>query len=187
MEVRDEELLRQLAEGDHSCLRALYDRYKSRLMTYAFYMLGDRSAAEDAVQETFLRVFRHARRFDQRKRCSTWIYSIAANLCRDELRRMARRRDIALPLPGGASEGHAAGRVTSPLRGAAGREFAGRLREELNALSAEQREVIALRYLDSMKYAEIAEIAGCPLGTVQSRLHAGLKILRERLRDFWGD
>jgi len=184
MEVRDEELLRQVAEGDHSSLRALYDRYKSRLMTYASYMLGDRAAAEDVVQETFLRVFRHAGRFDQGKRCSTWIYSIAANLCRDELRRMVRRRNLTLPLLGDASEGHAAGRMTSPLRGAAGREFTGRLREELSALSAEQREVIVLRYLDSMKYAEIAEIAGCPLGTVQSRLHAGLKILRERLKDF---
>ena len=55
MEVRDEELLRQVAEGDHSSLRALYDRYKSRLMTYASYVLGDRPAAEDVVQETFLR------------------------------------------------------------------------------------------------------------------------------------
>lgn len=187
MEVKDEELLREVAEGDHSSLRVLYDRYTSRLMTYASYVLGDRAAAEDVVQETFLRVFRHAGRFDQDKRCSTWIYSIAANLCRDELRRMKRRRNFTLPLLRDVSEGHAAGRMTSPLRGAAGREFTERLREELGALPPEQREVIALRYLDSMKYAEIAEIAGCPLGTVQSRLHAGLKILRERLKDFWGD
>ena len=61
-----------------------------------------------------------------------------------------------------------------------------RLREELGALSAEQREVVVLRFIDSMAYAEIAEVAGCPLGTVQSRLHAALKILRERLKEFWG-
>jgi RNA polymerase sigma-70 factor, ECF subfamily len=185
--LRDEELLLRVVEGDLSSLGALYDRYKSRLMTYASYVLGDRAAAEDILQETFVRVFRHAGRFDQGKRFSSWIYAIAANLCRDELRRMARRRNLTLPLLRDASEGHAAGRTTSPLRGAAGREFTERLREELGALSPEQREVIALRYLDSMKYAEIAEIAGCPLGTVQSRLHAGLKILRERLKDFWGN
>lgn len=185
MEARDEELLLGIARGDPLALKTLYDGYKSRLMTYASYVLGDRAAAEDAVQETFLRVFRHARRFDPAKRCSTWIYSIAANLCRDELRKRARRRDITLPLLHEPTEGHAAGRMASPLRAAAGREFATRLREELGALSAGQREAVVLRFIDSMTYAEIAEIAGCPLGTVQSRLHAALKILRERLGEFW--
>jgi len=187
MELRDEELLLRVAEGDLSSMGALYDRYKARLMTYASYVLGDRAAAEDTLQETFVRVFRHAGRFDQGKRFSTWIYSIAANLCRDELRRMKRRRTIMLPLLTDAAEGHATGRTASPLRGAAGREFTERLRTAISALSPEQREVIALHYLDSMRYAEIAEVAGCPLGTVQSRMHAGLKILREQLKDFWGD
>ncbi|MEJ2745061.1 MAG: RNA polymerase sigma factor [bacterium] len=180
MEARDEELLIVIANGDPAPLRTLYDRYKSRIMTYAFYVLGDRAAAEDVVQETFLRVFKHARRFDPEKRFSTWIYSIAANLCRDELRKRARRRDFTLPLLYEPAED----RVSSPLRAAAGREFATRLREELGRLSAEQREVIVLRFIDSMAYADIAEIAGCPLGTVQSRLHAALKVLRERLKEF---
>ncbi len=186
MEARDEELLLEIADGEPAPLRVLYDRYKSRLMTYASYVLGDRAAAEDVLQETFLRVFRHACRFDPSKRCSAWIYSIAANLCRDELRKRARRRDLTLPLFRETPAGHAAGRMASPLRAAAGREFAMRLREELGALSAEQREVVVLRFIDSMAYAEIAEVAGCPLGTVQSRLHAALKILRERLKEFWG-
>jgi RNA polymerase sigma-70 factor (ECF subfamily) len=185
MEARDEELLLAVADGDPAPLRALYDRYKSRLMTYAFYVLGDRAIAEDVVQETFVRVFKHAKRFDNAKRFSTWIYSITANLCRDELRKRARRRDFTLPLLHEPAEARAAGREAAPLRAAAGKEFAGRLRDELAALSAEQREVIVLRFIDSMAYAEIAEIAGCPLGTVQSRLHAALKILRERLREFW--
>lgn len=186
MEARDEELLQRIADGDPAPLRVLYERYKSRLMTYASYVLGDRAAAEDVSQETFLRVFRHAGRFDRTKRFSTWIYSIAANLCRDELRKRARRRDFALPLLREAPEGHAGERVAAPLRAALGREFTMRLRGELGALSAEQREVIVLRFIDSMSYAEIAEIAGCPLGTVQSRLHAALKVLRERLKEFWG-
>jgi RNA polymerase sigma-70 factor (ECF subfamily) len=185
MEERDEDLLPRIADGDPAPLRTLYDRYKSRLMTYASYVLGDRATAEDVVQETFLRVFRHAWRFDRAKRFSTWIYSIAANLCRDELRKRARRRDLTLPLFREPLEGRGVGRMAPPLRVALGREFATRLREELSALSAEQREVVVLRFIDSMTYAEIAEIAGCPLGTVQSRLHAALKILRERLKEFW--
>jgi RNA polymerase sigma-70 factor (ECF subfamily) len=185
MEARDEELLLGVANGDPAPLRTLYDRYKSRLMTYAFYVLGERATAEDVLQETFVRVFKHARRFDQSKRFSTWVYSIAANLCRDELRKRARRRDFTLPLLHEPSEGIVVGREAAPLRAAAGKEFAVRLREELGALSAEQREVVVLRFVDSMAYAEIAEVAGCPLGTVQSRLHAALKILRERLGEFW--
>jgi RNA polymerase sigma-70 factor (ECF subfamily) len=184
VEARDEELLARVAGGDISSLRMLYERYKSRLMTYACYVLGTRASAEDVVQETFLRVFRHAGRFDPERRFSAWVYAIAANLCRDELRRNARRRAIAVPFPPGRTADSAAGKEDSPLRGAAGREFAERLRAEIADLAPEQREVIALRYLDSMKYHEIAEALGCPLGTVQSRLHAGLKVLRERLRDF---
>jgi len=184
VEARDEELAERTAAGDRAALRALYERYKGRLLTYAFYVLGNRAAAEDVLQETFLRVLRHAGRFDPSRRFSAWVYSIAANLCRDELRRGMRRRDIAAPLPEGRTAEGAPGREPSPRRRAAGREFAERLRIEIAALTPEQREVITLRFLDSMKYGEIAEALGCPLGTVQSRLHAGLKSLRERLREF---
>lgn len=184
MEERDEVLIGRVAGGDVSSLRTLYERYRGRLMTYAYYALGNRAQAEDVLQETFIRAFRHARDFDPGRRFSSWIYTIAANLCRDEMRRTMRRRAWGLrDLPETAvAEAPAAG--PSPRAGAAGREFRERLLSELAALPPEQREVIALRFLESMSYAEIAEAVGCPLGTVQSRLHAAVKALRARLGEY---
>lgn len=184
MGIRDEELVAEIARGDMSPLEELYNRYKRRIMTYAYYFIGNRERAEDILQETFLRVFKYADRFDPGRSFSAWVYSIAANLCRDELRRKKRRQHAIADVPFDELVPFASDSSPSPRSRASGREFAGRLREELRKLKPEQREVIVLHYLNGLKYREIARVLGCPIGTVQSRLHAGLKIVRERLKDF---
>lgn len=184
MNKSDEALLRDVAGGDVSSLRTLYERHKARVMSYSYYMLRDRAKAEDVLQEAFLRVFRHAGRFAPGSSFPAWLHSIAANLCRDEFRRMKRRRAVHAAIPLDWVLRRAAARTPSPRRSAAGKEFAGRLREELAMLPPEQREVVTLHYLSGMKYREIADTLGCPLGTVQSRLHSGVKKLRERLTSF---
>lgn len=184
MEETDEGLLLDAAAGDIDALRKLYDRYRTRLMTYALYAVGNRALAEDLLQEAFIRIHRHAGEFDPGRRFSAWAYAITANLCRDELRRSRRRRRLGLSTEAVPEGVEPAARTASPRADAAGREFRDRLGAEVAALPPEQREVIALRFLESMPYAEIAGVLGIPLGTVQSRLHAGVRVLRERLRDF---
>lgn len=183
MEQRDEDLVVRVAEGDLASLRELYDRYRVRLMTYASYVLGDRGRAEDVLQETFIRVYRNAWRFESSRRFSPWVYALTANLCRDELRKRLRRPDVMAPVALEDVVRTLPGTSVPASRDAAAREFAERLRAELETLPPEQREVIVLRFLDGMKYAEIARVVGRPVGTVQSRLHAALKALRERLAD----
>ncbi|MDD5557796.1 MAG: RNA polymerase sigma factor [bacterium] len=184
METGDEELMGAVAAGDCGALRALYDRYRARIMSYAFYALGDRGRAEDILQETFIRVFRHAGRFRPGERFSTWAYAIAANLCRDEMRRLRRRRGINAPVPPGPAGERRAPAAESPRRLAAAGEAADRLAAEIAALPGEQREVLALRFIEGMRYAEIAAALRIPIGTVQSRLHAGVRALRARLTEF---
>ncbi len=181
----EEELLSRIADGDISCLESLYERYKGRLMTYLYYNLFDRAKAEDILQETFIRVFRHAGSFKKGKSFAVWLYSIAKNLCRDEWRSRRRHRDVKLALPLDKLPHPTAGSSGSPSAKASGREFTERLLSELGELAPEQREAITLHLLSSMKYREIAQIVGCPVGTVQSRIHAGMKILRARMKDFW--
>lgn len=184
MDGTDEELLARVAGGDVASLRELYNRYRVRLMTYAYYAVRSRDQAEELLQEAFIRIYRHAGEFEPGKRFSSWAYAITANLCRDELRKSWRRRKLGLRTEVDASEEQTPSRAPSPRAEAAGREFRERLGEEVAALPPEQREVVALRFLDALSYAEIAEVLGCPLGTVQSRLHAAVRALRERLGEF---
>jgi RNA polymerase sigma-70 factor, ECF subfamily len=184
MDRPDEELLANVAGGDVASLRELYERYRVRLMTYAYYAVGNRTAAEDLLQEAFIRIYRHAGEFEPGKRFSAWAYAITANLCRDELRKSWRRRRLGFRADVDANEVEAPSRAISPRAAAAGSEFRDRLGAEVAALPPEQREVITLRFLEALSYAEIAGVIGCPLGTVQSRIHAGVKALRERLGEF---
>lgn len=184
MDTRDEELLAKVAGGDVASLRELYERYRVRLMTYAYYAMGNRAQAEDVLQEAFIRIYRHAGDFEPGKRFSAWAYAITANLCRDELRKSWRRRRLGLRVDVDANEADAPARTISPRADASGREFRDRLGAEVAALPPGQREAVALRFLESLSYEEIAGILGCPLGTVQSRIHAGVKALRERLGEF---
>ena len=184
MDRTDEELLANAAGGEVASLRELYERYRVRLMTCAYYAVGNRAQAEDVLQEAFIRIYRHAGEFDPAKRFSAWAYAITANLCRDELRKSWRRRRLGFRAEVDTNEAEAPARTISPRADAAGREFRDRLGAEVAALSPEQREVIALRFIGALSYAEIAGVLGCPLGTVQSRIHSGVKALRERLGEF---
>lgn len=180
----DEELLARVAGGDVASLRELYDRYRVRLMTYAYYAVRSRDLAEELLQEAFIRIYRHAGEFEPGKRFSSWAYAITANLCRDELRKAWRRRKLGFRPEVDAGEERTPAPGPSPRAEAAGREFRERLGREVAALPPEQREAVALRFLEGLSYAEIAEVLGCPLGTVQSRLHAAVRALRDRLGEF---
>jgi RNA polymerase sigma-70 factor (ECF subfamily) len=165
--VTDEDLMLQLQAGSESALETLVERWRAPL----FGFLLRRSAAADAddlFQETWLRVVRARRRFDPRRRFSTWLFQIANNLCRDRFRR-----------GGVAARGHAALAEEAPPPGAPDPSLRIDLARRLSALPERLREVLVLRYYRDLGEREIAELLGIPPGTVKSRLHAALRALRE--------
>src|SRR5690606_18307664 len=138
-------------------------------------MIGDRERVEDLVQESFLRVYRHLHRFDPSRKFSSWIYTIASNLARNELR-SRRRRPLILHESATAAGTRApllelADPHARPDELYAARELRGRVVAAVDLLGARHREVVLLREVGGRSYEEIARISHCTLGTVKSRLN----------------
>lgn len=156
--------------GDAVALATLFDRYHARLFAF-LVRRTDRDAAEDLLQETWLRVVRGRGRYESGRRFSTWLFAIAINLCLDRGRRKAverREREIAL------RASHAEGAQCS----ASGPDQGLDLQRVLAALPEPQREVFLLRRCVEFSEQEVAEILGLPVGTVKSRLHTAVHALR---------
>lgn len=162
----DEELLARVAAGDQHALATLLARYETPLSRFLHRHTGGRDV-DDLYQETWLRVVRHAQRFDVERRFSTWLFQIAVNLCRDWFRRQPAVADQ------GVDEIVASG--ASPDA----RVDAERL---LMLLPEPQREVLILRYFHDLSEDEIAHVVACPKGTVKSRLHNALARLSAVVR-----
>lgn len=167
----DEELAVRLAAGDEGALAELLRRYERPLSRFLFRRTGGRDV-EDLYQETWLRVVRHAGRFDATRRFSTWLFQIAVNLCRDWHRRPPPEATVAADP---AVESHA---ETSQARIDAGRL--------LDRLAEEQREVLILRFYHDLREGDVAEILGVPIGTVKSRMHNALRKLAAIVGDEGG-
>ena len=170
MGCSDEELMRDLQRGELRAFDALYERHSRPLFNFIRRLLRDESLAEDVFQETCMRVFKNAGRFDPRARFRTWLYTVAHNLSMDELRRRRRRMSIPageLPRPTPEPDPH-----ERLVEG----ESAQRL---LGGLNPELRAVVVLRVLHGYSQEETARIVGAPVGTVKSRLHHALKRLRQ--------
>lgn len=165
--ARDAELVRRLAEGDEEALQELLQRYERPLSHFIYRHTGGRDV-EDLYQETWLRVVREAYRFDSQRRFSTWLFQIAVNLCRDRHRRLSHREAVGSPVD-----------VPGPDAGFGDVEARVDLERLLQHLPEVQREVLILRYYHDYSEADVAEIVGCPKGTVKSRLHQALARLAQ--------
>jgi RNA polymerase sigma factor (sigma-70 family) len=172
-ERSDEELLEAIAGGDDAALGALYDRFGRLAYGVAFRILRDQALAEDAVQEAFLAVWRSATRYQsERSKPATWIITLVHRRAVDLVRREDRRRTEALD--------------EEPEQSAEGvhEEVALRRRREavqaaLRQLPDDQRQALELAYYGGFTQSELAERLGVPLGTIKSRMFAGLTRLRE--------
>ena len=168
----DAELLGAVADGDRGDpLRELYRRYASRVYGLGVQLLSDRGLAEELVQETFVRVWRNAGRFDPaRGSPATFIFTIARRLAIDLWRRPSSRPiEIDPPLP---SEDHV-DRLVVGLG----------VRDALDSLTEPHRQVLELSYRNDLKQGEIAEKLGIPLGTVKTRTYHALRSLRSALEE----
>jgi RNA polymerase sigma-70 factor (ECF subfamily) len=179
----DVELLSAIARGDSSALGRLYDRYSAILFGLVSRILGDRSEAEDVLQEVFLQVWKKAGDFDERRgRALQWMATVARNRALDRLStRQSRRRALGEVLaPPLAAE-------SDPVEDASVGEEARDLHRALAEISEPQRNVLLLAYFQGFSQSEIAARLGLPLGTVKSHARLGLLRLRDALRSLGGE
>ena len=178
-------LVRAVAGGDERSFASLYDKYSSILFGLLLRILHSRAEAEDVLQEVFLQVWQQAHSFDSaRGRAFTWLVTLARSRAIDRLRALDSRERAARR---SAVEAPAAEREEGADDAALRSERADVVRDALDALPEEQRQVLLLAYLDGMSQSEIAAARGQPLGTVKTRTRAGLKRLSELLRGRLGE
>jgi len=180
--VPDEELLAQSLDGDLNAFEVIVNRYKDRLYNFVLRFVGDQQTAEDIVQDTFLRAYRNRGSFQAIAKFSTWIYTIAGNLAKSELRRRKRWRFLSL---GSRDEDgktfELADPSSHPDKDTETALAETQIEDAIARLPERYREAVILRDVEGLDYAEIAEIVGCPLGTVKSRINRGRLRLQEEL------
>jgi RNA polymerase sigma-70 factor (ECF subfamily) len=175
-ELDDSAVVRACLEGDGRAFTDLVLRYQVRLLNFVYRSIGDRERAEDLVQEAFIRVHRHLHRFDQSKKFSTWIYTIASNLAKNELRNRSRNPLVLFQAIKKNWEADHRPIQFEDTRSRPDDLYRKRhLRELVESAVAQlpehHRQVFVLRELEGKSYEEIAEVTGCNLGTVKSRLN----------------
>lgn len=181
IDVDDPELLARTTQGDRRAFDELMRRHENRVFGVCLRILRQREAALDAVQDTFITVFRKAGQFRGDSQFSTWLYRVAVNTCYDQIRRTQRRPADALP------EGydHPDARAEAAIESA---EMRPDLTAALAALSAEFRAAVVLVDVEGQSVKDTAEALGVAEGTVKSRLHRGRKELAQILGnpESWG-
>jgi len=175
--LSDQELMRIVQAGDFSPASEIYDRYSGRIYNFALRFLKNAEAAEDATQEVFVKMMRHANQFQGDAKLSTWLFSITANWCRDYLRKADNKaketEDVLVQLPAPSDQ--------SPDRTLEQRENEALIKRALQALTPEQREAILLSRYQGLSYAEIAQISGCSEGAVKTRVFRAMETLKKAL------
>ena len=182
MSWTDEELVALAQGGDAESFNQLVLRWERPVYALAYRVLGRQEDARDVCQEAFLRAYRALPRFKGQAKFSSWLYRIALNLCHDWIRQY--RRAPVSQIPEGMDPAEfAAEREPSESVEAlvARRELSAAVEEAMALLPAEQRTAIVLKEYHGMTFQEIADLQGCPLSTVKTRLYQGLSVLRRHL------
>jgi RNA polymerase sigma factor (sigma-70 family) len=164
-------LIARLAEGDEASLTRLYERHSQAIFSYLIQLTGDRSESEEILQDTFVAAWKAARRFRGLSRVRTWLLAIARRQARDRRRRHALDIDTGTELEGMVDPSD--GPDTIVLARVESAEFAGLVAR----LSAHQRDILNLAFVQELSYAEMAEVLGVPIGTVKSRLNNARRTL----------
>lgn len=183
MASTDEELVARSIDGDMESFNQLVLRWERPIYALAYRTLGREEDARDVCQDTFLRAYRALPRFKGEAKFSSWLYRIALNLCRDWMRR--QRRSPLVEVPEGVDPVELAAEQQAPLETIeelVGRQELSRaVAEAMRRLPEEQRTAIILKEYHGLTFQEIADVQGCPLSTVKTRLYQGLSVLRRHL------
>jgi RNA polymerase sigma-70 factor (ECF subfamily) len=170
--------------GDREAFGELVQLYKDKIYHLAYRMLGNRQEAEDAVQETFLRVYMNLGRYDETQKFSTWIFRIGTNLCIDRLRKKKPSYSLDSELPegeGGDWYAMLPSEETSPEDRFVLSETQRHIRKLIESMPEKYKSVVVLRYLHDLSLQEIGEVLDLPVTTVKTRVHRGREFLRQQL------
>lgn len=177
-------------DGDARAFEVLMTRHRKPIYAFILRSVRDPAQAEDLLQETFLRLIKGADAYERQAKFTTWLYTIARNLCVDAARRGKHRNAASLDAPVAGSD-RATPLVELVSDGKAGadraamdRELARRIQEAVAALPEEQREIFLLREVADLQFNEIAAVVGCSENTVKSRMRYALEKLREALDEY---
>ncbi len=178
--------------GNARAFERLLKRHQRPVFNFVCRLVGDRAAAEDIFQELFFRVIKAAPDYHPRARFTTWMYTIARNLCVDHVRRSKHRAADSLDGPagrGGPSGGSTGGSTGGSNDGSIeqqvmGLELQDRLQQALERLPGRQREVFLMREYLNLRFVQIAEVVGCSENTAKSRMRYALEYLRTALREY---
>ncbi len=190
-EVSDEAWMMRYQGGDRAAFAVLVKRHKTPIYNFILRQVRSPAVAEDLTQDVFVRVVQAAGDFRHSARFSTWVYTIARNLCIDQLRKAKLRRHPSLDQPGGAAEDdgatlaeRTADRRASVDRSAIGGELGKRIHLAVEDLPEDQREVFLLREVGHVPFKDIAVIIGVPENTVKSRMRYALERLQKALAEY---
>lgn len=185
-ERADEDLMLALKTGDEGAFAELMRRHRGPIVNYVNRLIGDRDRAEDLAQEVFLRVYRHAGTYRVTARFTTWLYTIASNLGKNELRNRARRRNVSVedtPRELRQDDYHFGTRedFLAPDRISDLNDRQRKVRIAIDSLPEHFRMMLVLRDLEGFTYEEIASMLDLPLGTVKSRINRARLEFKKRV------
>lgn len=176
--LSDELLMSSLQKGDELAFNILYERYSDRILYYMYKMLRqDEAKAQDFTQDVFLKVVEYSDKFDTNKSFKTWVFTIAANHCKNYFRSNKQLVEINSSISSKLFQDNKEDEYDK-------KEFRKRLNTEVDKLSNSYKETFILRYKEDLKLKEIAQIMNCPVGTIKSRLNHVNGVLAEKLKAY---
>ena len=182
-ELSDEILIKKFQEGDVGAYNQLVFRFKDRLLNFIYRFVNDLDLAEDLVQDTLLKLYTHKDSYQEIAKFSTWLYTIAANLARTELRKKKRRKTFSVTeLSREDREFIIASSDLDPSEDLSSQNFEKSVQRALAELPDDFKTIIILRDIQELSYDEISKIVDVPLGTVKSRINRGRVKLQQLLK-----
>ena len=193
----DAALMLRVKRGDRAAFTALVEKYKQPVVNFVCRSLRDEAESEDLAQNVFLQVYKSRARYERTAKFSTWLFTIARNLCLNEIRRRSRHPAESLEETHAENEDqpqrqYEDKKVFLPVENVLHGELARKIEDALADLPENQRTAILLCRQDELSYEEIAKILGCSLSATKSLIHRGRETLKEKLKPYlktgdWGE
>ena len=181
-ENTDEELIEKFQNGDIGAFNKIVLRYKDRLLNFIYHFVNDIDKSEDLVQDTFLKLYTHKNSYKKIAKFSTWLYTIAGNLAKTELRKIKRRKTFSVSeLSYDDREFVISSEYEGPESSIESKEIERNIQYALNQLHTDFKTVIILRDIQELSYDEISNIINVPIGTIKSRNNRGRLKLQKLL------